>query len=294
MTRCEARLGGLLLFAALAACATFSQPPRALPTADWTQGATVYLHWKAGEPAGDWRRNIERAAQTDFAAAGLRVSVAPAPGALDVSLSIADPSAEVAASRDGELLDDVSFKYDFMPCIGNFADPRCIAREMVARTLESPRVAAAMKKGRPAAPPAGGAGGLSGRLAVLELRNFAEGITPQNASYFTDVIRKETLRAAPQLDVITRENLLVLLQASGKELASCEGECEVDTGRRIGADLIASGEIQKVGTRFKISLRLHETKEGRLIASSIASGASVDELDDQLGQAARELFASAR
>lgn len=48
-----------------------------------------------------------------------------------------------------------------------------------------------------------------------------------------------------------------------------------------------------MGTRFKISLRLHETKTGRLIGSAIASGASVDELDDRAGQAAGALYATA-
>jgi hypothetical protein len=58
---------------------------------------------------------------------------------------------------------------------------------------------------------------------------------------------------------MTRENLLILLQATGKSLEECEGECEVDTGRRIGADLILSGDVQKLGLIFKISLRMHNT-----------------------------------
>jgi hypothetical protein len=84
---------------------------------------------------------------------------------------------------------------------------------------------------------------LTGRLAVLDLRNFAKELTPQNSIYVTDVIRQETLHNQPQLEVMTRENLLVLLQASGKKIEDCEGGCEVDTGRRIGADLIVSGDV---------------------------------------------------
>ena len=135
---------------------------------------------------------------------------------------------------------------------------------------------------------------LAGKLAVLDLRNFSSDIGKQSAQYFTDVVRQETLRKAPQLDVMTRENLLVLLQASGKKLEECEGECEVDTGRRIGADLIVSGVIQKIGTHYKITLRLHETKEGRLLGSAVASGSSLDELDEKTAPAADELFATMR
>jgi len=98
------------------------------------------------------------------------------------------------------------------------------------------------------------------------------------------------LKAAPGLEVITRENLLVLLQASGKDLANCEGECEVDTGRRIGADAVVSGEILKVGTRYKLTLRLHETHDGKLLSAAVASGRTIDELDDAVGRAAAELF----
>jgi len=140
-------------------------------------------------------------------------------------------------------------------------------------------------------PPARTRAMLAGKLAVLDLRNFSSDIGKQSAQYFTDVVRQETLRKAPQLDVMTRENLLVLLQASGKKLEECEGECEVDTGRRIGADLIVSGVIQKIGTHYKITLRLHETKEGRLLGSAIASGKSIDELDEHAAQAADELYA---
>lgn len=88
-----------------------------------------------------------------------------------------------------------------------------------------------------------------------------------------------------------------LSQASGRKLEECEGECEVDTGRRIGADQIVSGadqivsgEIQKVGSRYQLTLRLHDTHHGQLLASSIASGKSIDELDEGAVKAAEELL----
>jgi hypothetical protein len=131
---------------------------------------------------------------------------------------------------------------------------------------------------------------LKGKLAVLDLKNFTRELTQQNAQYFTDVIRQASLRMEPGLDIMTRENLMVLLQSTGKKLEECEGECEVDTGRRIGADQIISGEIQKVGSKFKLTLKLHDTHEGRLLASSIGSGKSIDELDEGAQKAAEELF----
>jgi len=81
---------------------------------------------------------------------------------------------------------------------------------------------------------------------------------------------------------MTRENLGVPLQASGKDLNDCEGECEVDTGRRIGADAVISGEVLKYSAHCKLSLRLHETKSGRSVAATVASGATLEALDADL------------
>ncbi len=119
----------------------------------------------------------------------------------------------------------------------------------------------------------------AGKVAVLDFKNYAKDLQKENVQYFTDLVRGVVLKGAPRFNVMTRENLLVLLQASGKDLASCEGECEVDTGRRIGADVI---------------VRMHETRDGRLISTAIASGASVDLLDDAATKAADELVAPIR
>jgi hypothetical protein len=134
----------------------------------------------------------------------------------------------------------------------------------------------------------------SGKLAVLDFKNSAKDLSTADVRYFADVIRGATLKSAPGLEVMTRENLLVLLQATGKDLGQCEGECEVDTGRRIGADAIISGDVLKVGSKYHISLRLHETHDGRLLSSAIATGKTVDELDETLQSAADELLTPSR
>src|SRR5947207_5985556 len=85
--------------------------------------------------------------------------------------------------------------------------------------------------------------------------------------------------------------MLVLMQAQGKQIADCEGECEVETGRRIGADLVVSGEILRVGESLKASLRLHETRSGTLVAAATAAGSTAEELDSRLGSAVRQLVA---
>jgi hypothetical protein len=143
------------------------------------------------------------------------------------------------------------------------------------------------------APPARGRLADGAQVAVLDFKR-GEGFSTGDARYLTDVVRGAVLQSAPRLAVMTRENLLVLLQASGKDLAECEGECEVDTGRRIGADAVVSGDLLKFGARLKLSLRLHETKGGRLLAAAVASGATLEDLDAEVQKRAAELLAGQR
>ena len=133
-------------------------------------------------------------------------------------------------------------------------------------------------------------------MAVLEFRSKLTGEMQQqvDAGYLTDVVRSSALKQIPGLQVMTRENMLVLLEGSGKSLADCEGACEVDTGRLLGADLVVTGEVLRFGSALKLNLRLHETRDGRLLSGAQASGRTVDELDQSLQAAVADLLAPVR
>ena len=132
-------------------------------------------------------------------------------------------------------------------------------------------------------------------LAVLELKNkLPPKIAAQfPADYLTDQLREAALHAVDpaKLQIISRENLLVLLKSSGKSLEECEGECEVDTGRRIGADFIISGELLQFGTSVKCSLRLHDTQSGSLLAAVTPGGKTPDELEKSIDDSMAKLLA---
>jgi TolB-like protein len=134
-------------------------------------------------------------------------------------------------------------------------------------------------------PAPSGARALSGSLvAVLDFRSVLKGadLMTVDPGYFSNSVRSAIKRLAPATRVMTRENVLVLLRSSGKKLEECEGECEVDTGRRLGADLIVSGDLLRVGSRLKLEMRLHDTRDGQLIDGETVSGRDVDELDAAL------------
>jgi len=129
---------------------------------------------------------------------------------------------------------------------------------------------------------------------VVGVLEFREKVPPDqriDAGYLSDQVRSEVKESLREARVITRENMLLLLQARGQKLEECEGECEVETGRRIGADLLVSGELLRFGTQYKLNMKLHDTRSGELISGSVASGATADELDRDLAPAVRRLLA---
>ena len=113
---------------------------------------------------------------------------------------------------------------------------------------------------------------LAAAAPVVGVLEFRDKVPPEqriDVAYLSDQVRAAVKEVLPQSRVITRENMLVLLQASGRNLEECEGECEVDTGRRIGADLVVSGEVLRFGTQYKLNMKLHDT--GPLMALPMRS-----------------------
>jgi hypothetical protein len=154
-----------------------------------------------------------------------------------------------------------------------------------------PRLAAALALALPLAARAAEPIEKTQLLAVLE---FVSKLDPADRkaadpAYFANAVRAAAVDV-PGIRVMTRENMLVMLRAQGKDLADCEGECEVDTGRRLAVDLVISGDLLKIGTSFKLDLRLHETQNGSLLAGGQASGTSVDDLDRAVPAAVNRLL----
>lgn len=126
------------------------------------------------------------------------------------------------------------------------------------------------------------------RVAVLSLKNTAH-LSPPEVRYIADQVRAGLLRLPPsQFVILTRENILAMLPP-GRVLADCEGDCEVETGRNIGADLIVTGEVLPFGAGLRVALRAHEVASGKLVATVAASGATLEALERPVVQAARAL-----
>lgn len=80
------------------------------------------------------------------------------------------------------------------------------------------------------------------KVAVLELPTGA--LSRDQAAFVTDVLRKEALGALGKgFDILTRENLFVLLKASGVDPAQCEANARWRPGS-------ASGPITSSAARW--------------------------------------------
>ncbi|MBS2022373.1 MAG: hypothetical protein JST92_08185 [Deltaproteobacteria bacterium] len=125
-------------------------------------------------------------------------------------------------------------------------------------------------------------------IAVLELSTRVTG-AKVDRGYFSDRVRGAVLLAMPKARLMTRDNLEVLARAAHVDLSTCDASCAVDTGRKLGADYIVSGELVSLGRSLRISLRLHETREGRLLSVAHAGGDSPEQLDRALDAPLAEL-----
>ena len=86
------------------------------------------------------------------------------------------------------------------------------------------------------------------RIAVLEFTGDGS-IDETGLRYLADEVRNAAVR---HLDrdgwiVMSRENMLELLEINSEDLAECVGECEVETGRLIGAHLLITGNVVRPG-----------------------------------------------
>ena len=106
------------------------------------------------------------------------------------------------------------------------------------------------------------------RVAVLEFRGV--GIAPKVLEQFSDFCRsgiRDGL-SPEEFEVITKVSTRLMLEDNGIKLEECDSECEVTLGRQMGVDFIITGNIAKIEDSFVLSLKLHDTQSGSLLATA--------------------------
>jgi TolB-like protein len=131
------------------------------------------------------------------------------------------------------------------------------------------------------------------RVAVLELK----GKLPRGQlAVLSDKVRSGVLAGLHGKDyvVMSRENMAMLIKDMGLDCESVQGECEVETGRNIGAAYVVSGSVEDVGSGLLlVSLKVHDTQSGALKATGDVRGKEVIQLIDQLPGTVAQVMARA-
>jgi Protein of unknown function (DUF1566) len=130
------------------------------------------------------------------------------------------------------------------------------------------------------------------RVAVLDFRNPA-GLDQQEVDYITELVRTEARKMLPrdQYVLMTKENIYDLLPPDKRNLAQCEGKCEVETGKMIGARYLATGEVVRFGGELRVTVRLYDVATGNLLESRKAKGKKVLDLEAPLERISSVVFA---
>jgi formylglycine-generating enzyme required for sulfatase activity len=125
----------------------------------------------------------------------------------------------------------------------------------------------------------------SEKLAVLEF----QGPPSDLLSLLSDDVRAGALKATKGRDILvmTRENMLDLMDSNSDESKCLDDTCEVTIGRSLGADYVITGKLGQVEGVYILSLRLHETSQGKLVATEKvldASGVALSESAQRAGR----------
>ncbi len=128
-------------------------------------------------------------------------------------------------------------------------------------------------------------------VAVLELNNKA-GLTDDEADFLTNNVRNVASQVLPRdrFVIMTRENIEMLLPP-GMDLKKCtESKCEIEVGRKLGAEYIVTGEILKIFGNPRIQLSVHHVPSGNFLGSRNTGAAPLSKQEPQLLKAADEVM----
>ena len=131
------------------------------------------------------------------------------------------------------------------------------------------------------------------RVAVLDFKVSKDARGKPIVKSFDAEALTETLRSVivelNLYQVMTKENIRTLLPP-GVKLEDCVGQCEVETGRNLGAHYILTGVLGKIEGRYDLLIRLYETKKSELLSSKNVSGRSVSELRQGIAEQSKLMF----
>ena len=93
--------------------------------------------------------------------------------------------------------------------------------------------------------------------------------------------------------MMTQANMMAFIP-QGKTLADCIGQCAVETGKRLKAHYVVTGQIERIGGGLRAVLSVHATKSGRFLETVELRGSSVLGLEQAIQKGGGAVFAAIR
>jgi TolB-like protein len=131
------------------------------------------------------------------------------------------------------------------------------------------------------------AAAVPGHVAVLEFQNAVPGV---DRAALSQRVREEIPRLKPGASVMTRDQMLQLANANPQALDQCDDRSCVEVGRLLGADTVVDGRVVKIGANLRLTLKLVETRGGKVLAQSVAAGKTYEELLAAIQKAVKQLL----
>lgn len=133
------------------------------------------------------------------------------------------------------------------------------------------------------------------RISILDFSVSATAKKAVNQDASQDLTQQVRDAATNMIDpakfeVMTRENILVMLPPGKKDLSECEGQCEVETARNLGSRWHVVGDVKKVGSALVLSIRLYDVLAGTSMSGERIEGAHVDVLVRKVAASAQRLL----
>lgn len=123
------------------------------------------------------------------------------------------------------------------------------------------------------------AAGAKTKVAVMDVRNV-QGVAEGTATILTDIVVSDIARAGHE--VISKGDIAAMVGfEKQKQVLGCgdETSCLAEIGGALGVDYMITGQVGQIGTQYRISLLLVDTKKARVAARAAEfCGQNEDEL----------------
>jgi TolB-like protein len=121
------------------------------------------------------------------------------------------------------------------------------------------------------------------KIAVTDIRSV-QGVAPGTATILSDIVVSEIARSG--FDVVSQADITAMIGfEKQKKVLGCseDSSCLAEIGGALGVDFMLTGQVGQIGSRYRVSLLIVDTKKARVVARSAQFS---DQNEDALVRAA--------